>query len=294
LGIGTVTDDSFQEAQAFFNAGNYRRCHELAVEGLAKNPNDVTLLRFAGKCSLELDLGDASGYLQKAVNLRPDDVDAWRDLGDALVEEGNLPEAATALREAVRLRPYDAAALVDLGHISFVMGDTEAAIENLSRAAQVAPGNLAALRSLVEMYRRANRLQDALDTATRIVELKPDDVLATMDVGDLNQALGNFDAAVAAYSRLRTIDTDPEHEVYAYHGMIQAEMLRDRWRRVLDLSIDATRVDRFGLTTDLLAFAVSQVFGASDRPAPSRAEIDASLAAELAEHRRLHTEELAL
>jgi tetratricopeptide (TPR) repeat protein len=143
------------------------------------------------------------------------------------------------------------------------------------------------------MYRRADRLQEALETATRIVELKPDDVLATMDVGDLNLALGNFDAAVAAYSRLRTID-ESEHEVYAYHGMIQAEMLRDRWRRVLDLSIDATRVDRFGLTTDLLAFAVSQVFGASDRPAPTRAEIDASLAAELAEHRRLHTEELAL
>jgi tetratricopeptide (TPR) repeat protein len=144
------------------------------------------------------------------------------------------------------------------------------------------------------MFRRTNRLQEALETATRIVELKPDDVLATMDVGDLNLALGNFDAAVAAYSRLRAVDTEPEHEVYAYHGMIQAEMLRDRWRRVLDLSIDATRVDRFGLTTDLLAFAVSQVFGASDRPAPTRAEIDASLAAELAEHRRLHTEELAL
>ena len=42
------------------------------------------------------------------------------------------------------------------------------------------------------------------------------------------------------------IDDDPEHEVYAYHGMIQAEMTRDRWRRALDLAIDATRVDRSG------------------------------------------------
>jgi hypothetical protein len=67
--------------------------------------------------------------------------------------------------------------------------------------------------------------------------------------------------------------------------------MRNRWRRALDLAIEATRVDRYGRTTDLLAYVVAEVFGSTDRPAPTRAEIDAALAASQAEHRRLHSVE---
>ncbi|MBV9278894.1 MAG: tetratricopeptide repeat protein [Chloroflexi bacterium] len=293
-----MTDDQFLQAQALFNAGNYRRCREVALQQLAQHPDDVSLLKLAGKASLELNMDDAATYLQRVVNQRPDEVEAWHDLGDALVDQGRLAEAMAALREAARLRPDDAGVLVDLGHIAYVLGDAEEAISSLSRAARLEPGNLSTLRSLVDMYRRSGRLQEALDVAKQITDLQPEDVLGTMDVADLNLALGNYDAAVRTYHRLREIDTqqDPniDHEVYAYHGMIQVEMQRERWRRVLDLAVDATRVDRYGLTTNVLAYAVAQVFGASDRPVPTRSEVDTALAAELAEHRRLHTEALSL
>ena len=292
-----MIDDSVQQAQAYYNAGNYRRSRDLALELLAVRPNNVDLLKLAGRSSLELNLDDATTYLQKAVDLRPDDAQAWHDLGDALVEDGQVAEAAAALRQAARLRPDDPAVLVDLGHILYVTGETKEAIACLSQAAGRTPGNLSTLRSLLDMYRRSGQLPEALTIARQITDLQPEDVLATMDVADLSLALGNYDDAVRAYHRLREIDAeqDPvDHEVYAYHGMIQAEIQRERWRRALDLAIDATRVDRYGLTTDLLAFAVAQVFGASDRPAPSRAEIEAALASEQAEHRRHHTDALIL
>jgi tetratricopeptide (TPR) repeat protein len=289
-----VTDDSFQQAQAYFNAGNHRRCQELVEQALHNDPDDVRLLRLAGKCSLELNTGKAAGYFQKVVNQAPDDVEAWRDLGDSLMEEGDLAEAAAAFRQAIKLRPYDAVALIDLGHILFAMGEREEAIDCLVRAVEHSPGNLSTLRSLMDMHRRSGNPEQALEVARQITQLQPNDVLGTLDVADLSRELGKLDDAVAAYHHLKSIDDDPEHEVYASHGMIQSEMQRDRWRRVLDLAIDATKVDRSGLTTDLLAYAVVQVFGASDRPAPDRAEVEAWLTAEQAEHRRLHTEELAL
>jgi hypothetical protein len=80
--------------------------------------------------------------------------------------------------------------------------------------------------------------------------------------------------------------------VYAFHGMIETELRRDRWRRALDLAVDATRVDRLGRTTDVLAFIVSKVFGSADRPAPSRNEVEWALRASRIEHRRLHEESL--
>ena len=69
--------------------------------------------------------------------------------------------------------------------------------------------------------------------------------------------------------------------------MIEAEIRRERWRRALDLAIEATRVDRYGRTTDVLAFVVAQVFGQPTAPRPTRAEVDEALAASRAEHRRL-------
>lgn len=293
MGRSAVSDDSYGQAQAYYNAGNFRRCHEVAVQGLADSPEDVRLLRLAARAGLELNLEDAADYLQRVVNLQPDDVQSWHELGDALVDEGRMSEATAAFREALRLRPNDAEAMVDLGHLLYAQGKADEGIALLQQAAELEPGNLSTLRSLSDMFSRAGRPQEALSAAEQITRWQPEDVLATMDIADLNLALGSIDGSVAAYSRLRQIDPESEHEVYAYHGMIQAEMQRERWRRVLDLAIDATRVDRYGLTTDLLAFAVAQVFGAGDRPAPSRAEIDAALAAEHAEHRRIHIEELA-
>jgi hypothetical protein len=142
------------------------------------------------------------------------------------------------------------------------------------------------------MYRRVGRLEAALETTTRILEQQPDDVLAALDVAELNQALNNLDATVAAYTRLRAIDTEPGHEVYAYHGMIHAEIQRERWRRALDLAIDVTRVDRYDLTTQLLAFLTHRVFGKTDHPPPAWPDLEAALAAERHQHRRLHTEAL--
>ena len=55
-------------------------------------------------------------------------------------------------------------------------------------------------------------------------------------------------------------------------------MRRERWRRALDLAVEATRVDRLGRTTDVLAFVVAQVFGEPDRPAPPREEVERALA----------------
>ena len=82
-----------------------------------------------------------------------------------------------------------------------------------------------------------------------------------------------------ACRRARGADDDPEHEVYLLHALIEIETRRERWRRALDLAVEATRVDRLGRTTDVLAFVVAQVFGEPDRPAPPAEEVERALAA---------------
>jgi tetratricopeptide (TPR) repeat protein len=285
-------DDRYERALALFEGGDFQACRELVLKELIERPKDVGLLRLAGKASTELDLDDATKYLEQAVDLDPENADAWRELAEAFLYRNRLTEAMEAIRQAVELRPEEATGLVDLGLSAYAAGRLDEAVSYLNKAVEREPGNTAARRALIDVYRAAGRQEDALKAAEHLLQLQPDDVLATLDAAELNLALGRPENAVSEFARLGAIDDDPEHEVYAYHGMIQAEIQRNRWRRALDLAIEATRVDRYGRTTDLLAFVVAEVFGQNDRPAPSRAEIDEALAASQAEHRRLHEESI--
>jgi tetratricopeptide (TPR) repeat protein len=284
----TASDQVVEEARAHLDAGDFERALETASAALAERPGDPALLRLAGKASVELDRDEATGLLEQAAAADPENGEAWLDLGEALVAEGRFAEAGEPLRRAADLRPDDVAALVHLGHVELAAGRPDAAAERFQQAVDRAPENVGALRALVEIWRRQGRFEDALTVAEAASASRPGDVVAALEVADLSLELGRLDGAEAAFRRARAADNDPEHGVYGYHGLIEVEMHRGQWRRALDLAVDATRVDRLGRTTDVLAFVVAQVFGAGDRPTLERQEVEDALARSRAEHRRLH------
>jgi tetratricopeptide (TPR) repeat protein len=286
--VANASTASYEQALALYQSGDFEGARGAALELLQASPQDPNLLRLAGKAGVELGYDDAVGRLEQAVGADPENADAWRDLADALLAEGRLEDAANAIKQAVERRPDDVALLVDLAHVAHASGNPDVAIGTLEQVLELDFGNVAALRGLVGMYREAGRLEDALRAGRKVVTYRPEDVLTALDVAELTLALDRMEEAVEAFRWLRDIDDEPDHEVYAVHGMIEAELRRERWRVALDLAVDATRVDRFGRTTDILAYAVTQVFGAGDRPAPSRRDVDDALAASRDEHRRLH------
>jgi Flp pilus assembly protein TadD len=290
----TASDPSVDEARESYEAGDYRSARDKAVAGLAERPDDAALLRLAGLSGLEVDDPEAIGYLQKVTDLNPDDADAWRELGGALTESGRLDEARAAFGKATDLRPGDTRVLVDLGHVVLGAGQAEEALPYFEQARAHEPGNTEALPALVEVYRRAGRLEDGLTVAKELSDARPDDVVAALDVADLALEMNRLDDAEAAVRRARAADDDPDHDVFGLHALIELELRRERYRRALDLAVEATRVDRLGRTTDVLAYVVAQVFGEPDRPAPPREEVDRALADSRAEHRRLHLESIGI
>lgn len=236
---------------------------------------------------LELD------ELRRAVEQRPDDGAAWQDLGAGLLERDELEEAASAFAKAAELRPREAEPLIDLAHSRFATGDVSSALASIREAVEREPRNASALFSAVELARRAGRPEEALDAARRVIEANPEDAVAVLDVAELSLELERLDEAGAAFAQLRSLEEDPEHELYALHGLFEVEARRGDWRRALELAVDASKLDRYDRTTDLLAFATVQLFGEAERPAPSRADLEAALAASRAEHRRLHSDQLA-
>lgn len=290
----TSSDHALESARASLGAGEFERAREAALAGLAERPDDPALLQAAGRASVELGLDDAQGYLERAAAAAPSDPGIWRDLGADFAFLGRLEDARQAFRQAVELLPNDSRSLLDAGLASLATGRTGDAVAYLKQAAQLDPESDTALHGLLEVHRREGRLGEALTAALRVEERSPANPVACLDVAELCLALGRYDEASAAFTRLRGNDDEPEHEVYAYHGLIEVEILRGHMRRALDLTVDATKVDRLGRTTDVLAFVVAQVFGERDRPGPERPEVEALLASSRIEHRRLHAESVVV
>jgi tetratricopeptide (TPR) repeat protein len=212
----------------------------------------------------------------------------------AKLEEGDVEGAREGFLKALEEQPDDVSALVDLGHLELVSGRRDDAIGYFQRALQHDSTNAEALRALADVHRRESRFEDALELATMAADSSPGDVVTALDAGALALELGRLDDAEAAFRRARSADDEPDHDVYGYHALIEVEFRRERWRRALDLAVDATRVDRLGRTTDILAYAVAQVFGEGDRDAPDRETIERALAESRVEHRRLHLEAIEL
>ena len=208
----------------------------------------------------------------------------------ASLEAGDLERAREGLQRAIEADPNDSAALVDLGYLALGAGNADEAAELFRQALEREPGNIDALRAIATIHGRSGRAEDAFDAANAVAEAQPEDALALLELAELSLDVGRLDEAAAAFQRLRSVDDDPSHEVYAFHGLIEVELRRENWRRALDLAVDATRVDRAGRTTDILAYVVAQVFGEADRQVPERAQVESALARSRDEHRRLHLE----
>jgi tetratricopeptide (TPR) repeat protein len=286
--------DRAAEAEAALAAGQLMKARTLAVEGLVDEPDDPRLLRVAGRASLELELDEAPRHLRALVRVAPQDAEAWRDLAFAEIESGGLPEAADAFAKVLAIQPDDVGVMVHLAHARNMLGQVDEALALLNEAAGLAPERTDVLRSLVDMARRAGQVQAALEGARRLYEAEPKNTLAALDVAELLLADGQWRLAAGAFSRLRGIDTEEGHEAVACHGQAEALVKAEAWRQALDVTIDATRVDRHQLTTDLLAYIASKLFGEADREARPWDEIAAALADERAEHRRAHEEAAVL
>lgn len=208
----------------------------------------------------------------------------------ASLEAGDLERAREGLQRAIESDPNDSSALVDLGYLALGAGNTDDAAELFRQALEREPGNIDALRAISTIHGRSGRSEDAFDAASAVAQAQPDDPLAVLELAELALDMGRLDEASSAFQRLRSVDDDPSHEVYAFHGLIEVELRREDWRRALDLAVDATRVDRAGRTTDILAYVVAQVFGQAEREVPERSQVDSALARSRDEHRRLHLE----
>ncbi len=234
---------ALQQARAHFDEGAFGKAHEAAVAGLESAPDDVELLRLAGRAGVELGSDDAVDQLRTVATLRPDSAESWRDLADALAAEGRTAEASEAFRKVLEIEPEDELALTALGHAAFQEGKRDDAVSLLEQVAGRSAGASTAAISLVDMYRSLGKPEEALAAARKVAEADPEDALAQLDVAELALETGNLDEAADAFARVRDALDTPDDEVAALHGAIKVELARAQPEQALGLARQASAID---------------------------------------------------
>jgi eukaryotic-like serine/threonine-protein kinase len=191
----------------------------------------ATALYFAPGTRLE-KLPRIEAEIDRALALDPEDAQAHAIRGQLLFVEGRLADSRVALERALALRPNDVNILLWLADSYESVGLLSSAARYTRRAYDLDSMNLLARTRLIKLLLLENP-PEAGPLARRTVRLFPESSLAWIWLVSVYQRQGDYEAAVLAAGDALAHVTEPDFFVYSIASGLN-ELgdfeLADRWR----------------------------------------------------------------
>jgi Flp pilus assembly protein TadD/peroxiredoxin len=154
-------------------------------------------------------LEQAASYFQQVVAARPNDAEAYYNLGTLHLRRNEYEQATTNLQTSLRLRPDYPEAWNNLGMMAAQRGHNDEAVRNFQQSLQLRPGYGIALLNLGNVYRRQGQSAKAQEALARAMALQPDDPEVNYSLGML-AAQQNQVAEAESYLR-KSIALRPDY-----------------------------------------------------------------------------------
>ncbi len=132
----------------------------------------------------------------------------WKALGVVFQRVGMNNEALPFMQKAVMLAPDDVEAHSNLGVIHQVLGRLQEAEASYRQAIQVRPDYVVAHGNLGILLEDSGRLNEACFSYQNVLQIMPDAVDAHCNLGNVLKKLGRFDEAVASFRLALQISPD--------------------------------------------------------------------------------------
>jgi Flp pilus assembly protein TadD/peroxiredoxin len=198
---GVLYQDTFQRNDftygvALFQHGYLGAAAESFQQVIAEKPNDAEAYYNLGTLNLRRnDLQQARQYLEQTVKLRPEYPEAWNNLGMIAAQQGQAEEAIRNFQESLGQRPNFAIALLNLGNLYRRQGAFDQAQTLLKRALEIQPDDPEANYSMGMFYAQQGQMQAAADSLEKAIELRPDYPEALNNLGVLFVRTRNYSKA---------------------------------------------------------------------------------------------------
>ena len=167
--------NDFTYGVALFQRGYLEQAAASFQQVIAAKPNEPEAYYNLGTLYLRRNnLPDARQYLEQTVKLRPNYPEAWNNLGMIAAQEGQAAEAIGNFQQSLQLKPDYVIALLNLGNLYRRQEAYGEADKLLSRALEIEPDDPEVNYSMGMLYARENQLQRASELLERAVSLRPD------------------------------------------------------------------------------------------------------------------------
>lgn len=173
---------------------------------VALQPNYAEAHNNLGNTCKRLGLLDrAANQYAKAFDLNPNYAEAYSNYANLLNDLGQFDKAAEAAKRAIDLNPQLADAYVNLAAVETSRQNHLEALRWLDKLLSFAPLNAGGLSARAMTLKQLDRLDEAFDAAKKATMIAPDNAEAQNTLGQICQALGRHDEALAIYERAATL-----------------------------------------------------------------------------------------
>jgi tetratricopeptide (TPR) repeat protein len=151
---------------------------------------------------------EAMVHFQKALQLHPDFAAARYNLGLALFKKDRVDEAITQYQKVLQLHPDSADTHNDLGNALLQEGKVDEAIIHYEKALQINSDFAKAQNNLGNALLQKGRVDEAIAQYQTALQIKPGFAEARYDLGNALLQKGKVDEAIAQYQTVLQIKPD--------------------------------------------------------------------------------------
>jgi tetratricopeptide (TPR) repeat protein len=161
-----------------------------------------------------------------ALDLKPDYAEVYSNLANLMLDEGEYDRAESMARRAIELNPRLADAYVNLAGVETARHRHADAVQALDALLAFAPVHARALAARALALKELDRLDEAFDAAKRAALAAPESPEPHNAMGQVFQAMGEFERALAAYDRAAALPGPAQMDAIANRGALFMEFGR--------------------------------------------------------------------
>ncbi len=192
--------NAFTYGVALFQHGYLDAAAAAFEQVIAQKPDDPEAYYNLGTLHLrQNNLQQARHYLEQTLKLRPNYPEAWNNLGMIAAQQGQADEAVRDFQQSISLRPNYAVALLNLGNLYRRKGAFPDAETLLNRALEIQPDDPETNYSLGMFYAQQGQTQSAADYLQKAIALRPGYPEALNNLGVLFIRVNNYAGAEAQF-----------------------------------------------------------------------------------------------
>jgi tetratricopeptide (TPR) repeat protein/peroxiredoxin len=186
---GLLVQDSFLRNDftygvAMYQHGYFDQAAESFQQVITAKPDNADAYYNLGTLNLRRNnFEQARGYLEQTLKLRPNYPEAWNNLGMMNAQQGRADEAIQDFQQSITLRPNYATAYLNLGNVYRRQKAFDKAQECLTRALALQPDDPEINYSLGMLYAQQNQMRPASEYLQQAIDLRPDYAEALNNLG---------------------------------------------------------------------------------------------------------------